>query len=196
MKRSKSNLPAVSGSLWTTENRSDPKKLKKAQVEKLIKLARDGRRRLADRVWAANQLSDHGIEFGANIIPGYATPREGLKELLTVEGGCVAIAEARKRFQRPWLASQIKKGEVLAFRGRYGRVQVPVWQFTPDGEDLIDGMAAVIRAARKAPGKDLSVFCFMLQPSPMLELRTPLEALRNGETKRVIAAAVDQARGP
>jgi hypothetical protein len=196
MKRSKPNQPAVSGSLWTTKNRSDPKKLKKAQVEKLLKLARDGRRRLADRVWAANQLSDHGIEIGSNIIPGYATPGEGVKELLKVEGGCVTIVEARKRFQRPWIDSQINRGEVLAFRDRDGRVQVPVWQFTPDGEDLVDGMAAVIRAARKAPGKDLSVFYFMLQPSPMLGLRTPLEALRNGETKQVIAAAIDNARGP
>jgi hypothetical protein len=178
------------------KNRGNPKKLKKAQVEKLMGLARDGRRRLADRVWAANQLSDHGVEIGSDIISGYATPAEGLKELLTVEGGCVTIAEARKRFQRPWVASQIKKGEVLAFSGRYGRVHVPVWQFTPDGEDLIDGMAAVIRAARKAPGKDLSVFCFMLQPSPMLGLRTPLEALRNGETRQVIAAAIDHARSP
>jgi hypothetical protein len=192
MNSHKPKLPVVS--LRMAENRSDPKKLKKAQVEKLIGLARDGRRRLVDRVWAANQLSDHGIEIGSDIIPGYATPGEGLKELLTVEGGCVTIAEARKRFQRPWVASQIKKGEVLAFRDRDGRVQVPVWQFTPDGEDLIDGMAVVIRAARKAPGKNLSVFCFMLQPSPMLGLRTPLEALRNGETRQVIAAAIDHAR--
>jgi hypothetical protein len=177
------------------KNRGNPMRLKKAQVEKLMGLARDGRRRLADRVWAANQLSDHGIEIGSDIIPGYATPGEGLKELITAEGGCVTIAEARKRFQRPWVASQIKKGEVLAFRDRDGRVQVPVWQFTPDGEDLVDGMAAVIKAARKAHGKGLSVFCFMLQPSPMLELRTPLEALRNGETRKVIAAAIEHQRG-
>jgi hypothetical protein len=185
-------LPVVS--LRMAENRSDPKKLKKAQVEKVMKLARDGRRRLADRVWAANQLSDHGFEIGPNIIPGYATPRDGLKALLTVEGGCVTIAEARKRFQRPWIASQIKKGEVLAFRDRDGRVHVPVWQFAPDGE-AIDGMEAVIRAARKAPGKDLSAFCFLLQPSTMLGLRTPLEFLRSGETRQVIAAALDHARG-
>jgi hypothetical protein len=194
MKRHKPKLPVVSGSLWTVESRSDPKKLKKAQVEKLTKLARDGRRRLADRVWAANQLSDHGIELGSNIIPGYATLGEGLKALLTMEGGCITIAEARKRFQRPRIASQIKKGEVLAFRSADGRVHVPVWQFTPDGLAL-DGMPAVTRAARKAPGKDLAVFCFLLQPSPMLGLRTPLEALRGGETRQVLAAAIDHARG-
>ena len=42
--------------------RSDPKKLKKAQIEKLQKIALDGRRRLVDRRWAASQLLDQGIE--------------------------------------------------------------------------------------------------------------------------------------
>jgi hypothetical protein len=174
--------------------RTDPKKLKKAQAEKLRSVALDGRRRATERIWAANQLSAQGIEIGPNVIPTYATPREGLMSLLTVEGGCVTITEARKRFQRPWLDSQIKKGEVLAFRDREGRIHVPVWQFAPDGETL-DGMEAVIRAARKAPGKDLSVFCFLLQPSPMLGLRTPLEVLRSGETRQVLAAATEYARG-
>jgi hypothetical protein len=172
----------------------NPKKIKGPQIKKLSKLALDGRRRLVDRMWAASQLSEHGIEIGPDIIPGYATPGEGLKSLLTVGGGCVTIAEARKRFQRPWIASQIKKGEVLAFRGRDGRVHVPVWQFTSDGEAL-GGIAAVTSALRKAPGKDLSVLCFLLLPSPMLRLRTPLEVLQSGEIRQVVAAAIDYARG-
>jgi hypothetical protein len=174
--------------------RGDPKKLKRPQIEKLRKIAFDGRRRLVDRRWAATQLSDHGVEIGPNIVPGYAPPGEGLKGLLSAEGGCVTIAEAQKRFQRPWIASQIKKGEVLAFRDGNRRVHLPVWQFTPDGETL-DGMTAVIRTARKVPGKDLFVFCFLLRPSPMLGLRTPLEVLQSGELRQVIAAAIDYARG-
>jgi hypothetical protein len=173
--------------------RGDPKKLKTAQIAKLRKLALDGRRRLVDRMWAASQLSDHGVEIAPNIIPGYATPGEGLKSLLMAEGGCVTIDEASKRFQRPWIASQIKKGEVLAFRGRDGRVHVPVWQFSLNG-DVLGGIPAVTSALRKAPGKDLSVFCFLLQPSPMLGLRTPLEVLQSGEIRQVVAAAVEHAR--
>jgi hypothetical protein len=42
--------------------RTDPKKLKGPQIEKLQKIALDGRRRLVDRRWAASQLLDQGIE--------------------------------------------------------------------------------------------------------------------------------------
>jgi hypothetical protein len=41
-------------------NRGDPKKLKKAQVDRLRRLAKDKRRRPEMRKWARDQLSLYG----------------------------------------------------------------------------------------------------------------------------------------
>jgi hypothetical protein len=43
--------------------RGDPKKLKKRQSEKLLKMALDGRRRPADRKWAREQLALSGYQI-------------------------------------------------------------------------------------------------------------------------------------
>lgn len=201
MKRQKPKLPAVSGSLWTTENRSDPKKLKKAQAKKLMKLARDGRRRLADRVWAANQLSDHGIEIGPNVIAGYATPTEGRLALLVAEGGCVSVDKACQLYRKPnpvtrqTLTAAIRRGDVIGYPARDGCYGVPVWQFRPKG-GVLEGLPEVLHALReKVPGYGhLSSFAFFLQADQVTDGRTPLVALRDGDIRKVLEAIDDRAR--
>jgi hypothetical protein len=179
---------------------TDRKKLKKRQADRLRKIALDGRRRLADRVWASNQLSEHGIEFEGHI-PGYATPKEGLRALLTAEGGCVGPDEACHLLRRPTpvtkrtLSAQIERGNVVAFQAHDGQCHVPVWQFNPGG-GILEGLSAVLKALRRtSPGFDqLTPFTYFLQPVPMIGSRTPLAALRNGEIKKVLEAAEQYTR--
>jgi hypothetical protein len=181
-------------------SRGNPKKLKKAQADRLLKIARDGRRRPADRVWAANQLSTHGIEIRPNVIPGYATPAEGRVALLAAEGGCVIVDKACRLYRKPnpvtrqTLTAKIRRGEVIGYPARAGRHGFPVWQFRPEG-GILEGLPAVLKALGKTRDY-IEPFCFFLQPDPTLEFRTPLAALRNGEIKQVLAAAKDYARGP
>src|SRR5256885_8589123 len=52
---------------------------------------------------------------------GFATPEEGLRELLTAEGGTVPLAEAARLYKHPRgvsrqaLTDQIRKGKVIAY---------------------------------------------------------------------------------
>jgi hypothetical protein len=126
---------------------------------------------------------------------GRATSEEGRRALLNAEGGCVSVAEAcvllRKRrpaTRRTFMAA-IREGVVIAYHRGGAHYSVPVWQFRRGG-GLLEVLPEVLRALRtKVPGYgQLSPFAFFLQADSVTAGRTPLSALRDGETQKVLDA--------
>jgi excisionase family DNA binding protein len=82
-----------------------------------------------------------------------------------------------------------RRGELLAVMDR-GQWRFPRWQFDPETPGgVLPGLADVSRVLRVSPLAKVSWF---VSANPYLEGSTPLEALRRGETERVVdvAAAV------
>ena len=80
---------------------------------------------------------------------------------------------------------RLRARTLLAVQER-GRYCFPKWQFDPAGpEGVVAGLPAVLRAL-DVPA--LSQVSWLRTPSPYLDGRTPLDALRQGETARVDAA--------
>jgi hypothetical protein len=130
----------------------------------------------------------------------YATPEEGLATLLNAEGGCADIVEATALYRipkRPTIAAvtdHIHNGFIIAYRTGSGRYRIPRWQFNPEGGGLLDGLPAVLGALRESDPayNQLTPFSFFLQPHPLTGLRTPLEALREGDLEAAINAATSE----
>ena len=139
------------------------------------------------------------IEAGAQA--GYASPAEGLAEMLNAEGGCVDVSVARQLFRRPDPVSRqaindgIRRGELLAYRTGGDQYMLPVWQFRPEG-GVIEGFPKALKILRESiPGAGpLTPFAFFLQADPMTGGRTPLEALRAGDLDQVLDA-IEARRG-
>jgi hypothetical protein len=139
-----------------------------------------------------NALRSH-LPF--QISTGFATADEGLEMLLTAEGGCVDVNEARLLFRKPGgvtrqaLAAQIRKGHVLAYRSGGGDYRVPVWQFRKEG-GVLEGLPEILAAIREKLDAEnpLTAFSFLLQAHPMTGGKPPLETLKAGKLEDVLAA--------
>jgi hypothetical protein len=126
---------------------------------------------------------------------GYATAEEGLSVLLSAEGGCVDAAGARVRFRPPTgvsrqtISEKIRAGELIAYRTGGGTWALPVWQFRPQG-GLLPGLPEVLAKIhdKLAHFGELFPFTFFLQSDPVTGGRTPLDALRAGESTAVLTA--------
>ncbi len=123
-----------------------------------------------------------------------ASPEEGRIALISAEGGCVGIGEARRLFRKPrpvsarMLSRQIGMGNVISYR-MDGRLRVPVWQFRPKG-GLLNGLPEILRALRRIPGAgQMTPFTFFLQADPVTDCRTPLALLKEGKIRKVLDAA-------
>lgn len=82
--------------------------------------------------------------------------------------------------------NRVTKGDLLAILEN-GRHLFPVWQFDPHAQGgILPGLPAVLHALKLSPVEKLYWLC---QPSPYLEGRTPVQALKAGETERVISIA-------
>lgn len=132
---------------------------------------------------------------------GHATADEGLESLLEIEGGCVDVSEARHLFRKPGgvtrqaLATQIRNGNVLAYRSGGGDYLVPVWQFRREG-GVVAGLPEVLAGIREKLDAEspLTAFAFLLQAHPLTGGKPPLEALRAGRLADVLAAVEADAR--
>jgi predicted RNase H-like HicB family nuclease len=148
-------------------------------------LAKEGRR--SDRNLAAIISEDRG--------DGRATPEEGRRVLLNAEGGCVSVTKACGLLRKPRpvtkqaLIAQIRKGAVIGYHKGGGHYAVPVWQFRREG-GILKGLPVILHALRaKVPGYgQISPFTFFLQADPLTDGRSPLAALRDGETLKVLDA--------
>lgn len=79
-----------------------------------------------------------------------------------------------------------KSGALLAVREKRG-LRFPRWQFDPNGPDGIHaGFPEVLRALAVSP---LAKASWFTRPSPYLQGRTPLQALRSGEVEQLVTLA-------
>lgn len=79
-----------------------------------------------------------------------------------------------------------RSGSLLAVLDR-GQLRFPRWQFDPSGPDgVVSGLPELIRALDVSP---LAKVSWLTRPSPFLEDRTPLDALRAGDRDRALDAA-------
>ncbi len=83
--------------------------------------------------------------------------------------------------------SRAQAGTLFAVYDR-GAWRFPGWQFDPEGpDDVIAGLPEVLEAlAGLSPFAEL---VWLSRANPVLDGRTPIEALRSGELDRVLAAA-------
>lgn len=118
-----------------------------------------------------------------NLQRAFGARRELLRETLTVSQVAELLGSGR---QTPHACR--KAGRLLAVRDG-GRWRFPVWQFDPAAPDgVIAGLPGVLRALR---GRltELARVSWFLTPKPLLDGRTPLEALKAGDIDDVIAEA-------
>lgn len=81
---------------------------------------------------------------------------------------------------------RLKAGTLLAIRDQ-GQWRFPLWQFDPDGPDgVVAGLPEVLAAL---PVADLIKARWLQRPQPLLDGRTPLQVLREGQRDRVLAEA-------
>ena len=70
-----------------------------------------------------------------------------------------------------------------------GNLLFPKWQFEPDTHNrVIEGLPEVLATLKISAGDKIG---WLIRPNPILEQRTPIEALQQGEKNRVL----DEARG-
>lgn len=82
---------------------------------------------------------------------------------------------------------RVKAGALLAVEDSKGALRFPLWQFDPDGPGgVVKGLPEVLRALQV--GKFAQVR-WLERPSPVLEGRSPLDALKAGDVERVVQEA-------
>jgi hypothetical protein len=83
---------------------------------------------------------------------------------------------------------RVKSGSLLAVYDR-GAWRFPAWQLDPEGPDgVVPGLPAVLRALEVG---EIAKTSWLSTPNAVLEGRTPIQALKQGEVDRVL----DLARG-
>lgn len=75
---------------------------------------------------------------------------------------------------------RVRSGALLAVSDR-GGLRFPAWQFDPQGPDgILAGLPLVLRALAGVP--PLAQASWFVRPNPFLDGRTPLNALKQGES--------------
>ncbi|MGO8671865.1 MAG: antitoxin Xre/MbcA/ParS toxin-binding domain-containing protein [Capsulimonadaceae bacterium] len=81
---------------------------------------------------------------------------------------------------------RVNSGQLLAIPEN-GRLLFPLWQFDPSGpHGVLKGLPEVLKALAVSP---LSKARWLTRPNPAFDGRSPLEILREGDTRRVVEAA-------
>ncbi len=107
--------------------------------------------------------------------------RELLKNSLTASQVAKLLGTTR---QTPH--DRLKKSTLLGVRDN-GVYHFPLWQFDPEGSDgVVEGLPAVLKTLQVS---DFAKLNWLVSPNPYLDNLTPLEALKQGQKKRVITEA-------
>ncbi|MGH2363223.1 MAG: hypothetical protein ACRDHX_01055 [Chloroflexota bacterium] len=120
-------------------------------------------------------------------------------ELLTAEGGVItadAVKDVLHLTSRQAVDNRRKAGRLLAVEaGRRGFL-FPVWQFSAN-DGMLRGFEATLGELREAGLDPWMSLIFFLGALPGLGGRTPLQALRDGDTDRVrkVAASAGEQGG-
>lgn len=113
-----------------------------------------------------------------NLLRGFAERHELLQ-------GALGVAEVAEllRVGRQTPHDRVKAGRLLAVKDK-GRLLFPEWQFDPDGPDgVVQGLPEVLQALQ-GPISPLGKVRWFVLPKPLLEGRTPIEALRAGDVRK------------
>jgi len=119
----------------------------------------------------------------ANLRRSFAARQALLEDALSVSDVAAILGVGR---QTPH--DRHRAGTLLAVKDK-GQWRFPVWQFDPDGPDgVLEGLPEANRALR-GPVSDIGRVRWFITPKPLLDGRTPLEALRSGNVDEVVAEA-------
>jgi hypothetical protein len=118
-----------------------------------------------------------------NLFRAFKERRDLLADALTVADVAKLLGVGR---QTPH--DRAKAGTLLAVKDN-GRLLFPAWQFDPEGSDgVLAGLPDVLREIRGSMNALARVRWF-LAPKSLMDGRSPLGALREGDTDSVIAEA-------
>jgi len=109
----------------------------------------------------------------------------GRQELLRAAGGTLTSQQVAKLLgvSRQAIYKKTKNNELLALSsGRRGNVY-PAFQFTKKGK-ILEGLDQVVKAINEDPWQ---ILIFLLEPQADLGNQTPIEALRQGKTEKVVS---------
>jgi hypothetical protein len=160
-------------------------------------------RDLAKEIGASSRLSTEPVKDSWTVAESIAGPLPEPRERARLE------LEALKRYfeeRRHLLQGSLATSQVAELLGTSrqtphdrvrartllavsdgGRLLFPSWQFDPNGPDgVIEGLPETLAALRVGA---LSAVRWLTRPNPILERRTPIEALRSGDIDRVVAEA-------
>ena len=119
----------------------------------------------------------------ANLMRAFAERRMLLTEAMGVAEVAELLGVGR---QTPH--DRVKAETLLAVKEN-GKLMFPDWQFDPEGADgVLAGLPEVLRAMR-GPISALGRVRWFVTPKPLMDGRTPLEALRAGDVDDVIREA-------
>jgi hypothetical protein len=97
---------------------------------------------------------------------------------------------------RERLRQMRERDEILGVvRGERRPTLYPRWQFGADGE-ILEGLSEVISAAREIGMGPEELHFFMTEPDERLGAEPPVDLLRRGETRRVVALLLSAGLGP
>jgi hypothetical protein len=115
--------------------------------------------------------------------------REIAAEDLKRSGGSYSLDEVRRLLNgvsRQSVEKRVREGRLLAVSGPNNKRYYPVAQFNDDGS-VVEGLREVQRALATENGN--AVLNFLVNATPQLDDRRPLDLLKRGEVDRVIEAA-------
>jgi hypothetical protein len=125
----------------------------------------------------------HAIRV-ANLRRSFAVRRALLEGTVSVSELAHILGVAR---QTPH--DRHKAGTLLAVKDG-GQWRFPVWQLDPDGPDgVLAGLPAVLRALSESPLSAFGCLRWFTTGKPLLDGRTPIEALRAGDIDETVAEA-------
>jgi hypothetical protein len=118
-----------------------------------------------------------------NLRRAFAERQRILQQALTVNEVAELFGKGRQ-----YPHDRRKAGSLIGMKDS-GQWFFPAWQFDPEGPDgVIAGLPGVVKAMR-GPISDLGQIRWFVTPKPLLEGRTPLQALADGDVDEVIAEA-------
>lgn len=119
----------------------------------------------------------------ANLMRAFTERRALLADALSVAEVAELLGVGR---QTPH--DRVKAATLLAVKEN-GKLRFPDWQFDPDGPDgVVPGLTEVLRAM-EGPISAVGRIRWFVAPKPLMDGRTPLEALRAGDIDDVVREA-------
>ena len=114
------------------------------------------------------------------------------EQLKMAEGGSYSAEEARLQLgglSKEAVLKRYRKGHLLGWReARQNAVRFPAWQFS--NGNMLKGLPEVLEVLNRIDWMDdWGRILFFLNPRDSLEGKRPLDLLRNGEIKRIVALA-------